>query len=177
MSEQGAEPLSAELTDADLRGCRFIESEATPLRSGMFCCATPAEPGGSWCAKDRKIVWAGPRQHERVSASSTDLGRTAVPVGARGHGLGCADASMGAAARALQCPCRPRMSPLVSERAFPRNGTPAAEDRFGGSGGSEHCGNWGTREPGPQLSERRAAERTGAARTTRLRVGGLNLLS
>src|SRR5690348_6230999 len=55
--------------------------------------------------------------------------------------------------------------------------TPAAEERFGGSGGSEHCGNWGTREPGPQLSERRAAERTGAARTTRLRVGGLSLLS
>jgi hypothetical protein len=69
MSEQGAEPLSAELTDADLRGCRFIESEATPLRSGMFCCATPSEPGGSWCARHRKIVWAYRRTLRRPEAA------------------------------------------------------------------------------------------------------------
>jgi hypothetical protein len=51
----------AELTDADMRGCRFIEGEVTPLRRHMFCC-TPVLAGGSWCAKHRKIVWAAPRR-------------------------------------------------------------------------------------------------------------------
>ena len=53
-----AAELCGELSEADLRGCRWIEGPATPLRPGMFCCATPAEPGGSSCAKHRKIVWA-----------------------------------------------------------------------------------------------------------------------
>jgi hypothetical protein len=39
--------------------------------------------------------------------------------------------------------------------------TLAVEERYKGSGGSERCGNWGTREPDPQLSERTAAERVG----------------
>jgi hypothetical protein len=47
----------AGLTDADMHGCRFIEGEATPLRSGMFCCGT-APPGSSWCSRHRKIVWS-----------------------------------------------------------------------------------------------------------------------
>jgi hypothetical protein len=50
-------PLHGELTDADLRGCRFIEGEPTPLRRGMFCSAPPAEPGGSWCSRHRARVW------------------------------------------------------------------------------------------------------------------------
>jgi hypothetical protein len=51
------ETLHGELTDADLRGCRFIGGEPTPLHRGMFCCATPSEPGGAWCSRHRKIVW------------------------------------------------------------------------------------------------------------------------
>jgi hypothetical protein len=49
----------------------------------------PPEPSSGPTGEPR----AGPRQHERVSASPTDLERTAVPVGARGHGLECADAA------------------------------------------------------------------------------------
>jgi hypothetical protein len=54
-----AEPAtaSAELREADFRGCRFIVGEPTPLRSGMFCGA-PTRPGSSWCPAHRKIVWA-----------------------------------------------------------------------------------------------------------------------
>jgi hypothetical protein len=50
------------LSEADYRGCRWIEGKPTPLRPGMFCCA-PTLLGGSWCAKHRKIVWAYRRAH------------------------------------------------------------------------------------------------------------------
>jgi hypothetical protein len=48
---------TTELTDADLHGCRWIEGEATPIRSGMWCCAPPA-PGSAWCPRHRQIVWS-----------------------------------------------------------------------------------------------------------------------
>jgi hypothetical protein len=93
----------AELTDADMRGCRWIEGNPTPLRPGSValrrCRAAHGVPSIERSSGPTGEPRAGPRQHERVSASPTDLERTAVPVGARGHGLGCADASMGAAAR------------------------------------------------------------------------------
>jgi hypothetical protein len=59
-AEMTTQPATApgKLSEADFHGCRFIEGEVTPLRSGIFCCATPAEPGGAWCARHRKIVWA-----------------------------------------------------------------------------------------------------------------------
>ena len=49
--------LPGGLTDADLRGCRFIKGPATPLKHGMFCGATPTEPGGSWCGAHRTVVY------------------------------------------------------------------------------------------------------------------------
>jgi hypothetical protein len=51
------ETLHGELTDADLRGCRWIDGPATPLKPGMFCGATPTEPGGSWCGAHRTVVY------------------------------------------------------------------------------------------------------------------------
>jgi hypothetical protein len=48
---------AAGLTEADLRGCRFISGEPTPLRPGLFCGA-PAVPGRSWCDAHNRVVWA-----------------------------------------------------------------------------------------------------------------------
>jgi hypothetical protein len=47
---------SGVLTDADLRGCRWIEGEPKPLRRGMFC-GRPALAGESWCYAPRHSVW------------------------------------------------------------------------------------------------------------------------
>jgi hypothetical protein len=44
------------LTEADFRGCRWIEGEPIPLRTGMFC-GSPVAPGTSWCAEHRSIVF------------------------------------------------------------------------------------------------------------------------
>ena len=44
------------LTDADFRGCRWIEGDPRPLRQGMFC-GLPVAPGESWCARHRHIVF------------------------------------------------------------------------------------------------------------------------
>ena len=44
------------LTDADFRGCRWIEGDPSPLRHGMFC-GLPAASGESWCAEHRAIVF------------------------------------------------------------------------------------------------------------------------
>jgi hypothetical protein len=51
----------ARLSEADTRGCRWIEGPALPLRHGMYCCA-PTLPGSSWCDRHRKIVCAAPRR-------------------------------------------------------------------------------------------------------------------
>ena len=47
---------SGALTDADFRGCRWIEGAAKPLRRGMFC-GRPVAEGESWCAMHRGIVF------------------------------------------------------------------------------------------------------------------------
>jgi hypothetical protein len=52
----------AGLTEADFRGCRFIRGEATPLRAGMFCGATPSAPGSPWCQAHRERVWTASRR-------------------------------------------------------------------------------------------------------------------
>jgi hypothetical protein len=44
------------LTDADFRGCRWIEGNPSPLRSGMFC-GLRVLPGESWCAAHRDVVF------------------------------------------------------------------------------------------------------------------------
>jgi hypothetical protein len=44
------------LTDADFRGCRWIEGDARPVRHGMFC-GLPVAPGESWCDRHRHIVF------------------------------------------------------------------------------------------------------------------------
>jgi hypothetical protein len=44
------------LTDADFRGCRWIEGDPSPLRPGMFC-GFPVAAGESWCAKHRGVVF------------------------------------------------------------------------------------------------------------------------
>jgi hypothetical protein len=46
----------AETTDADFRGCRFIEGEPTPLRRGMYCCR-PTQLGEAWCPLHSRLVW------------------------------------------------------------------------------------------------------------------------
>jgi hypothetical protein len=61
--------LPGELTDADFQGCRWIAGEPSPLKPGMFCCAPTLRPGGSWCAKHRKIVWAYRRGSRRPEAA------------------------------------------------------------------------------------------------------------
>jgi hypothetical protein len=44
------------LTEADFRGCRWIEGEPIPLHSGMFC-GLPVAPGTSWCAMHHAVVF------------------------------------------------------------------------------------------------------------------------
>ncbi len=44
------------LTDADFRGCRWIEGDPSPLRPGMFC-GFPVPSGESWCEKHRSVVF------------------------------------------------------------------------------------------------------------------------
>jgi hypothetical protein len=44
------------LTDADFRGCRWIEGEPKPLRAGMFC-GRPVAEDESWCAIHRAVVF------------------------------------------------------------------------------------------------------------------------
>ena len=44
------------LTEADFKGCRFIEGEPAPLRPHMYCCAK-TRPGESWCARHLPVVW------------------------------------------------------------------------------------------------------------------------
>ena len=46
------------LTNADFRGCRWIEGDPSPLRRGMFC-GSPVAAGESWCAKHHGVV-SGP---------------------------------------------------------------------------------------------------------------------
>ena len=91
MSAVSAEQAAGEagLSEADFRGCRWIEGNPTPLRPGMFCCA-PTLSGGSWCARHRKIVWAyrrGSRRPEAViaerSLAAQDAGRRSVGRGTR----------------------------------------------------------------------------------------------
>jgi hypothetical protein len=49
---------SGSLTDADFRGCRWIEGDPTPLRGGMFC-GSPVALGESWCDVHRSVVFGG----------------------------------------------------------------------------------------------------------------------
>jgi hypothetical protein len=51
------QPKAADLSEADLRGCRWVENDPLPLRAGMFCCRSVSEPGGSWCLGHRERVW------------------------------------------------------------------------------------------------------------------------
>ena len=44
------------LSDADFRGCRWIEDDPWPLRPGMFCGLAVAS-GERWCAKHRGVVF------------------------------------------------------------------------------------------------------------------------
>src|SRR5215472_16651421 len=48
---------SGAVTDADFRGCRWIEGEPKPLRRGMFC-GRPVLTGETWCAMHRSIVFS-----------------------------------------------------------------------------------------------------------------------
>ena len=44
------------LTDADFRGCRWIEGDPSRLRPGMFR-GFPVRSGESWCPKHRGVVF------------------------------------------------------------------------------------------------------------------------
>jgi hypothetical protein len=66
-----AEPAtaSAELREADFRGCRFIAGEATPLRPGLFC-GSPTLRGSSWCQRHHGVVWrSAPRRSTALRKS------------------------------------------------------------------------------------------------------------
>jgi hypothetical protein len=47
------------LSEADGKGCRWIEGEPRPLRAGMFCCE-PCPPGEPFCPAHRARVWRRP---------------------------------------------------------------------------------------------------------------------
>jgi hypothetical protein len=44
------------LSDADYKGCRWIEGATTPIRSGMYCCR-PTRPRTSWCPEHHRIAF------------------------------------------------------------------------------------------------------------------------
>lgn len=60
---------SGALTDADLRGCRWIEGEPKPLRRGMFC-GRPVREGESWCAAHRGVVFGEDHRAGRGSTAA-----------------------------------------------------------------------------------------------------------
>lgn len=65
---------TAGLSEADARGCRWIEGEPPPLHVGMFCCRLTL-PGESWCSRHRAICYRradrAPRQ--RIAAAESGL--------------------------------------------------------------------------------------------------------
>jgi hypothetical protein len=61
---------SGALTDADFRGCRWIEGEPKPLRRGMFC-GRPVLAGESWCVLHRGIVFGNTPPIQEVGFSET----------------------------------------------------------------------------------------------------------
>jgi hypothetical protein len=66
----------------------------------------------------------------------------------------------------------------VSERAIPRQmGPPPPRNAVEAAAAASSAATGETRERASHLSEQRAGGRIGAAGTTRLRVGGLSLLS
>jgi hypothetical protein len=67
------------LSEADYRGCRWIEGKPTPLRPGMFCCAPTLRPGSSWCARHHRLVWNYRRSPQRKQAQTA----TERPVSSR----------------------------------------------------------------------------------------------
>jgi len=65
----------SELTEADARGCRWITSDDTTPRPGLWCCAATA-PGSSYCPRHRAIVWTASRRRRptlRKSAAPKPL--------------------------------------------------------------------------------------------------------
>jgi hypothetical protein len=60
MTELEPSPRS-ELSEADFRGCRWIENEPSPIRSGLWCCKTTV-PGSSYCQAHRDRAWTASRR-------------------------------------------------------------------------------------------------------------------
>ena len=78
---------SGALTDADFRGCRWIEGEPKPLRRGMFC-RRPVLAEESWCAMHRGIVF----REEHSGEGSAAFAPSSVTSAPRfGRGLQCGD--------------------------------------------------------------------------------------
>src|SRR5215469_1223853 len=73
-----------DLTDADFRGCRWIEGDPSQLRPGMFC-GSRVPPGESWCEKHRGIVFGENTPAEFVPQDLVGRWRNR-----RGAGLGLA---------------------------------------------------------------------------------------
>jgi hypothetical protein len=63
------------LTEADFRGCRWIEGDPSPPRPGMFC-GFPVRSGESWCEKHRGVVFG-----ENLAAEFLPLGLAAGSAG------------------------------------------------------------------------------------------------
>jgi hypothetical protein len=61
--EPGPAPPPA-MTEADFRGCRWIEGDALPLRPGMFCTGPVEQPGSAWCEWHRRRVFSGQAYQE-----------------------------------------------------------------------------------------------------------------
>ena len=62
-----------ELREENLRGCRWISGEPTPLRRGIFCCK-PTRPGSSWCPEHYRIAF-GRAARRRIDGMSFSRSR------------------------------------------------------------------------------------------------------
>jgi hypothetical protein len=64
------------LTDRDFRGCRHIAGEASPLRSGMYCCKPTAGVTLPWCAEHLRVVARVPGRRAPGTMAQADLSVT-----------------------------------------------------------------------------------------------------
>jgi hypothetical protein len=68
--------MNGGLTDADFQGCRWIHSDDTTPRLGLWCCR-PTVPGSAYCPEHRAIAWNYRRGRRRPVSPA--LSRPAMP--------------------------------------------------------------------------------------------------
>jgi hypothetical protein len=60
-AEAADTPSPSPCSEADARGCRWITSDDTTPRPGLWCCK-PTAPGSAYCHRHRAIVWTASRR-------------------------------------------------------------------------------------------------------------------